>query len=313
MSAVAFLDAGACWICGGSTSDRLHEAILDLTAYAEQDPELASYTGERIWLRRCGACGFAQPERLPALPHYFDRMYDQRWSSDWIAGEFAARYKDLIFARVLAGLERRLPPSRRALLDIGAHVGRFLDFARSRGWKPEGVELNPRTAAYAAERTGIPVHRLNAQNLGSLGTRFDAVALIDVLEHIPQPIEMLAQVRAVMAQGGWLVLKVPSGPAQHFKETTRALVVPRYRATLADNLVHVNHFSPASLRLALTRAGFDTVSIEVAAPEIPPGDGWRRRAANAMRLTVFHAARFTPGGLHTPHALNLQAYARIAH
>jgi hypothetical protein len=45
-----------------------------LSAWREQDPELAAYTGEKIWLWRCEACGFAQPDRIPALPRFFERM-----------------------------------------------------------------------------------------------------------------------------------------------------------------------------------------------------------------------------------------------
>ena len=63
---------------------RFHEAVLDFSAWREQDPELAAYTGEKIWLWRCAACGFAQPDRIPALPRFFERMYDQRWSPDWV-------------------------------------------------------------------------------------------------------------------------------------------------------------------------------------------------------------------------------------
>ena len=308
----SFVDSGPCWVCGAADAARVHEAVLDLAAFGEQDPELAAYTGERVWLRRCRACRFAQPERLPSLPGYFDRMYDQRWSAEWIAREFDASYKDLIFGRVLAGLARRIPPPRRRLLDVGAHVGRFLDLARRAGWHVEGIELNPRTAAYAAQRTGLPVHQANAQQLASAGRRFDAVTLIDVLEHIPHPLDLLSRVRTLMAPGAWLAVKVPSGPAQQLKETARARLRAGYRATLADNLVHVNHFSPRALRLALERAGFDSIAVEIAAPEISQATDVRKRASNAVRLAVFHGGRLLPGGVHTPLALNLQAYARTA-
>jgi SAM-dependent methyltransferase len=307
-----FVDAGPCWICGSGDLTRVHEAVLELSAFRDQDHELASYTGERVWLRQCSGCGFAQPERLPGLAGYFDRMYDQRWSPEWIAREFDADYKDLIFARVLGELARRLPGMRRTLLDVGAHVGRFLELARRAGWRAEGVELNPSTAAYARDRAGVAVHRVNAEQLASLGRRFDAVTLIDVLEHIPRPIELLTEIHAVMTPGAWIAVKVPSGPAQRLKETVRARVVPRYRATLADNLVHVNHFSPRALRLALERAGFDSIAIEVAPPELPSGAGWRCAASRALRLAVFHTARALPRGVQSPLALNLQAYARCA-
>ena len=39
-----------CWICGGKRLVPVHQGLFELEAYAEQDPELAEYTGERFWL-----------------------------------------------------------------------------------------------------------------------------------------------------------------------------------------------------------------------------------------------------------------------
>ena len=64
----SFVPVAACWICGGTSMHVVHEAIFDLSEYANQDPELAGYTGERVKLRRCADCGFAQPSALPSLP-----------------------------------------------------------------------------------------------------------------------------------------------------------------------------------------------------------------------------------------------------
>jgi hypothetical protein len=132
------------------------------------------------------------------------------------------------------------------------------------------------------------------------------VTLTDVLEHIPEPVSLLSIVRRTIADGGWVAVKVPCGPAQLLKETWRARLTPRYRATVADNLVHVNHFSPASLTRALERAGFDQVSVDIAPPECPPAS----RVSTALRLGIYNASRLIPGAVHTPLALHLQAFAR---
>ncbi len=312
-AAPAFAPLEACWICGGRTLRPVHDAIFEFSTYAEQDAELAAYSGQRVALVRCASCGFAQPAALPTLTGYFSRMYDQRWSDEWMAHEYGSAYKDLIFLTVLRHLERRLPPSRRTLLDLGAHVGRLLHLARADGWTAEGVELNPQTAAFAAAATGLPVHQADARALASAGRRYDAVTFIDVLEHIPDPVAALITARQVIAPGGWIAVKVPNGPVQLRKETVRARIVAGYRATVADNLVHVNHFSPRTLALALTRAGFADAEVVPAAPEIvQPGDAGvlRRGAMNGFRRMAYAVSRFVPGGVRTPLALHLQAYAR---
>jgi len=307
-----FRPVPACWICGGRNLARFHEIPFDYARYSEQDPELHAYTGSTAWLLRCGTCGFAQPDTLPTLPRFFDRMYDQHWSQEWIEREFEAEYKDLIFSSVLSALRRRRPGRTGRLLDIGAHAGRFMHLAQLDGWEVEGLELNPRTAAYAARQTGAPVHRVNAQTLGLRGQRYQAVTLTDVLEHIPEPVGLLTSVARLVEPGGWVAVKVPCGASQWWKEWTLAAVHRARRVSLADNLVHVNHFSPRSLRYALERAGFTRVTIRTAPPELLPMDSPAAvvpMAANGLRLTVYAVGRL-PGALHTPLALHLQAFAQ---
>jgi len=309
---VEFEAQPACWVCGGVALARVHDLIFDLSEYRSQAPELAAYTGRRLALCRCRDCGFAQPEALPALPRYFDRMYDQRWSDEWVAREHDAEYKDGIFEGILDSLAERLDGSRRRLLDVGAHAGRFIAVARNAGWRADGVELNPKTAAYAARRTGATIRTANVHDAGLEPGAYDAVTITDVLEHIPRPLDVLARAAELLAADGWIAVKVPCGPSQLVKETWRGRLRPRYRATVADNLVHVSHFCACSLRLALERAGFSSITIEPGAPELPPDAGARGMLARASRRAVHAVACAIPAAVHTPLTLNLQAYARRA-
>jgi SAM-dependent methyltransferase len=301
-----FTELDACWVCAGRDLTPIDWARIDLSAYYQEDPELAAYSGLTVNLSRCAACRFMQPDRLPALPRFFERMYNQQWADEWIASEFESTAKDRIFDGVLRGLAGRLPADSRALLDVGTHAGRFLSLASARGWSAEGIEVNQRTAAHAARVTGCCVHRHRAEEIDRLGRRYDAVTLTDVLEHLPRPVEFLIRVRSVLSEGGWLAVKVPCGPAQRRKEHARARLQAGYRPRLADNLVHVSHFSPQSLRMALGRAGFEAIAIEVAAPEGAPS-----LPSNLLRAGLYYAARMTPFGVHSPAALNLQAFARV--
>jgi 2-polyprenyl-3-methyl-5-hydroxy-6-metoxy-1,4-benzoquinol methylase len=301
----------ACWVCGSGNLTPYHTLRFELDAYRsqDQDHELAQYSGQTLELVRCAHCGFGQPAALPTLPRFFDRMYDQRWDEAWVAREFDADYKDLIFRTILREVERRARSGGRRLLDVGAHAGRFLHLAREAGWEAEGIELNPRTAAYAAARTGLPVHQMNAQALADRGQRYDAVVLTDVLEHIPEPVALLTMLASLTTHDGVIAVKVPCGPSQVIKEEVLA-AISAHRVTLADNLVHVNHFSPRSLALALERADFDP-TVTAAAPELQPSHprSVRTLASNAVRLTIYGLARL-PGGVHSPLAFNLQAYGR---
>ncbi len=311
MTHAGFADVRTCWVCGGHELTREHDAVLDLDIYRDQHPDLAAYSGETVWFGRCAACGFTQPERLPSLTGFFELLYDQLWSADWIQQEFESDYKDLIFHVILQGLDRRAPVKGR-LLDVGAHAGRFIHLAQQAGWSPEGIELNRRTASFAAARTGLPVHATSVERMPLPRDRYAAITLIDVLEHVPDPLALLARVAGALQPGGWIAVKLPSGPAQRQKERGRALIRRGYRPRLADNLVHVNHFSPGSLRRSLDRVGLSRVTVEIAPPELPPANGHLVSGSNLLRRSLYFVGRQLPGGVHTPLALNLLAFGQRA-
>ncbi len=306
-ASAGFVPLPACWVCGGRDLVPVHRAVFELSCYREQDPPVDAYSGETVDVVRCAGCGFGQPAALPALSGYFSRIYEQQWSREWMDGEFDLGYKDLIFGTVLRRLERRVPAGERTLLDVGAHVGRLVHLAGERGWRAEGVEPNPRTSAYAEGR-GLPVRRAEAADLGAEDRRFGAVTMIDVLEHIPDPLRALRAAADLLAPGGWMAVKVPSGPAQLRKEAVRARLRPGYRPTVADNLIHVNHFSARSLKRAMERAGLTEVEVRAAPPELVPGGGARGAASRSGRRAAWAAARVL--GASSALALNLEALGR---
>ena len=105
-----FQPVAACWVCGGTTLTRFHECHFDFKLYAAQDPEIHEYDKTSVWLVKCAACGFAQPDALPTLPRFFDRMYDQRWSEDWVEREFVTRQHIPLRWRVAEAGARLLSP-----------------------------------------------------------------------------------------------------------------------------------------------------------------------------------------------------------
>ena len=133
-------------------------------ARARRDRSTCPSTRRRIrsWppipVRRCRSCG-ARDAGLPnrrrcrRSPRYFDRMYDQRWSEDWIVREHHAGYKDLIFADILDALTCAAGIGPPATARRRRARGPLPDArARSAGWQAEGLELNPEDGGVRAAR-----------------------------------------------------------------------------------------------------------------------------------------------------------------
>jgi hypothetical protein len=136
--------------------------------------------------------------------------------------------------------------------------------------------------------------------------------MVDVLEHIPEPVGALKAAVELLSGDGWMAIKVPEGRNQLRKEELRGRLRPSYRPTVADNLVHVNHFTAGSLRRAMEAAGLADVAVHAAPPVLPPRSaGAARRVAGAAGpLALWSAARVIPGAARTPLALHLLAYGR---
>ncbi|WP_060713790.1 class I SAM-dependent methyltransferase [Pseudonocardia sp. HH130629-09] len=100
--------------------------------------------------------------------------------------------------RVLAGTA---PGSR--LLDVGCGAGRLLADATAAGLAVTGVDTEPRALA-AAERAvpGVMLQVADAHELPFAEDAFDLVALVQVLEHLTNPVLALREAGRVCAPGG---------------------------------------------------------------------------------------------------------------
>jgi SAM-dependent methyltransferase len=151
------------------------------------------------------------------------------------------------FSDVLA----RLEPHRGSgeLLDVGCSIGSLLDLARARGWNGTGLELSPRALAHAREELGLNVLDATLAEAGFDAGHFDAVALLSVVEHVAEPLELLRECARVLRPGGALYVIVPN-------VESLACRVLRAQARTFDGRNHLVYFSPATLSNALARTGF---------------------------------------------------------
>ncbi len=156
----------------------------------------------RITLLRCPACGVAFLEDLtpPGLRDLPGRACSTTTSS-------RAPASTCIVAPLL-----RLPPgSVRRCLDIGCSFGFALDFGRHAfGWEVLGVDPSPLAAA-GAEALGLPIRRRYFSADLDLGPEpFDLALCSEILEHLAEPLPLLARVRERLSPEGLLVLSTPN-------------------------------------------------------------------------------------------------------
>jgi SAM-dependent methyltransferase len=109
--------------------------------------------------------------------------------------------------RLLEMLAGHVPGGR--LLEVGSGHGLLLDEARSRGYETEGLELSRASASYARTVLNLPVREIAIEDPRLDGERFDAIALVDVLEHLDDPVAALRRCTDLLAPGGALMVVTP--------------------------------------------------------------------------------------------------------
>jgi len=121
------------------------------------------------------------------------------------------------------------PGSR--VLDIGAADGSVARALVQRGCTVCAVELDPASAREAEEHceqvVTADVEELDIQETFS-GLDFDAVLLLDVLEHLRDPLAVLRNVTGVMGEAGRVIVSIPN--VAH-AAVTLALLGGRFRYT----------------------------------------------------------------------------------
>ncbi len=217
---------------------------------------------------RCPVCGlvFGSP-RLTAAA--LQRLYDEPgYFEGGVYGNRSRRSPAMVLQRTwthgrLARLARLRPPPA-GLLEVGSGYGLFLAAARGAGYRVRGVELS-RAGVRAAGELGLEV--VGGQLADAPDEPVDVICFWDTLEHVPDPLAFLRQVRARLAPGGTIALSVPyvsSIPARLFGARWWTLKPEQ----------HIWHFTPRTLSLVADRAGL--VIIDVVRSPL--------RTANAGRL-----------------------------
>ncbi len=135
------------------------------------------------------------------------------------------------------------------VLDIACNDGSLLSRFLARGHIVRGVDPAENLAPLAREKgVDITTAYWNAETARAIGGGFDVITAMNVVAHLPTPLEFLTGCAASLAPGGRV-----------FVQTSQAEMIARREF---DTVYHEHHsfFSTRSMRLLATRAGLDMVA-----------------------------------------------------
>ena len=238
----------ACGICGGGTL----EEMLDYRSLQRVTSDCRSWpAGGRLGV--CRVCGAVQKPADDAFLIDIDAIYRSYTIYHQAAGAEQAVFEQA--SGLPASRSVKLLDTFRRYAGLNA-TGRMLDVGCGNGatirafgqvapgWTKVGTEFDDK---YRAEVESIPVTEpLHVGPVGEVAGTFDVITMIHVLEHIVDPVAVLATLRGKLTPGGLLLIEVPHHPANPFE------------LLIAD---HRSHFTADSLSRALTAAGYEIVSV----------------------------------------------------
>ena len=185
------------------------------------------------------------------------------------------------------------------LLDIGAAAGFFVKTAQDRGWRAEGIELSPDTAALAREQQGVAVQHGRLEDVEFPAASFDAVTLWDVIEHVRDPLATcgMRRVARLVRPGGTVGLLTPNLDGLYPKASYKvARLVGGWPCVEPPG--HLFQFSTHTLTDLLCRAGFVVVDVQHENQPVSYSFGSIRRDPSVKRIA--YKAAFAPLSLLGP-------------
>ena len=227
---------------------------------------LQSVTGYPIV--RCSECALVYTDdRTAPPPSSLYPAFDQTEDSPYLNH---VRSAVSVFLRQRAAVVRSMKPGGR-LLDYGCGNGAFAKHMSETGFSAVGLE--PFSLGSPQVRGNLRLVRGPLEEATDLG-EFDAITLWHVLEHVPNPVDLLTRLAKHLRPDGVLFVSVPnfaSWQSSVFRDSWFHLDAPR----------HLLHFEPDTLTDCLKRAGLSSVKEHRFLPEYG-GSGWVQSALNKV-------------------------------
>jgi 2-polyprenyl-3-methyl-5-hydroxy-6-metoxy-1,4-benzoquinol methylase len=195
----------------------------------------------------CRSCKSLYTSRAAAdtsTAHDYDSYYDQENLS---APDFINKRCDEIVAE--------FAPYRQTarLLDVGFGAGTLMEAAARAGWTVFGVEVS-QTAAEHVRKLGFDVFCGELKDAQYPDDYFDVVMASEVLEHVPEPRPLIAEMARIVRPGGLLWATTPHG--RGISSKTLGL-----KWSVISPPEHLQLFSLGSIKALLREAGFRRVRV----------------------------------------------------
>lgn len=235
----------ACWVCESTrTSAYKPRTLTRPLEPGDLQISDANY-GATLSLRRCDDCGFifAEGAELAELFRLYEVLEDQGYEESQDSRALQMEW--------LLDQANAARPGIRSMLDVGAATGLLVELGARRGFEAIGVEPSRSLVEVAKASHGVELLQGTIPHPALAGRTFDVVFLVDVIEHVSDPVALLRDAAQYLAAGGIFVVVTPD-----VASVARRLLRRRW---WHFRLAHVGYFDARSFGTACERAGLRIV------------------------------------------------------
>lgn len=157
-------------------------------------------------------------------------------------------------------------PDGGKILDIGCGTGNFLSqFAENPMYSVEGTEVSY-FAGKEAMKKGIKVYFGDLLSLQLPEKEYDIISMLYVLEHIPNPMNILEEAYRLLKSSGHCLIAVPNYNYLRLIYVYPMSFVLFKKKTYLHADEHLQNFTPSTLLYMVNKVGFTPVRWECALP-----------------------------------------------
>jgi 2-polyprenyl-3-methyl-5-hydroxy-6-metoxy-1,4-benzoquinol methylase len=236
-------------------------AHCPICAHPEGRPIATVYNFTYCECGRCGVAYVANPPSGESLRQAYSSDYYTRATKTLYANPEISDYRvqNIAVPKVEFVLEH-LTTAKRTWLDIGCGSGENLHVVAKKGFTALGLEANTMEREFAAAHFGLNVRDeyVTPQTLGNYRHKHGVVSLFSVLEHVPDPNSILANVAAIQEAGDNLVLEVPKYPSI---SVLSQVTFPQHVNRMLHPPLHLFLFPLRTIEMMLEKAGYRPLAV----------------------------------------------------
>ncbi len=208
-------------------------------------------------------CGLMFLNPRPSA-QFFDEFYEKKYFRSGEnyrdSGQFdLEKETPLGFQRNVELFLSKQSRKKGKYLDVGCASGHYVQIFHDLGWDSTGIDVSEYSTEFARDVRGLNVLTGDVVEAGLPAKKYDIITLLNVVEHLPNPREVLKELERLLKDRGMLVVITPN--AGSFVAKLR-----KDKWWGHDDKGHIHFFSLGSLGRLLDDLGMEIFALDCVYP-----------------------------------------------